>query len=106
MISPRRPPGPPGCPGRRQSEPIPMVCGGFLFSVTLLKEFLDKRTLIAAGDQVTRAEIFGASCTSMQILPSESRTRKVFSSVIAFLHSSLFRTLFGPLINEIKPTRN
>lgn len=68
---------------RPQSEPIPMACGRFLFSVTLLKEFLDKRTLIAAGDQVTRAEIFGASCTSMQILPSESRTRKVFSSVIA-----------------------
>lgn len=61
-----------------------MACGRFLFSVTLLKKFLDKRTLIAAGDQVTRVEIFGASCTSMQILPSESRTRKVFSSVIAF----------------------
>lgn len=42
-------------PSVPESEPIPMACGRFLFSVTLLKEFLDKRTLIAAGDQVTRA---------------------------------------------------
>lgn len=33
-----------------QSEPISAVCGGILFSATLLKKFLDKRTLIAAGD--------------------------------------------------------
>lgn len=73
-----------------------MACGRFLFSVTLLKEFLDKRTLIAAGDQVTRDEIFGASCTSMQILPSESRARKVFSSVIAFPHFFLIPRVVWP----------